>query len=88
MGMLEGYLQAHICDLSAPTQDSKHTGALLCLYDSESAVLLASAALTANSFWRVDRFAGKLMFPYLAWLILANALNLNITAKNESVSIF
>lgn len=47
-------------------------------------LLLASAALTANSFWRVDKLAGKLMFPYLAWLVLANALNFNITAKNDS----
>lgn len=57
------------------------------MHTSVSAVLLASAALTANSFWRVDKLAGKLMFPYLAWLVLANALNFNITAKNDSVRI-
>ena len=50
------------------------------------AALLVTASLTANSFWRVDRLAGKLMLPYLAWLVLANALNLNILQNNPSVS--
>jgi len=49
------------------------------------AALLVTASLTANSFWRVDRLAGKLMLPYLVWLALANALNLNILQHNPSV---
>lgn len=67
-----------------------HTG---CIHDDQfhtsavtSAALLATASLTANSFWRVDRFAGKLMIPYLVWLVLANLLNANIAMNNSSVS--
>lgn len=48
--------------------------------------LLTAASLTANSFYRVDVVAGKLMWPYIAWLVLANALNLSIASQNPDVS--
>jgi tryptophan-rich sensory protein len=50
----------------------------------ENLALLVTASLTANSFWRVDRLAGKLMIPYIIWLVLANALNFNILSNNPS----
>lgn len=33
------------------------------------------AAITAGRFWRMQRLAGALMLPYLAWLIFAATLN-------------
>jgi benzodiazapine receptor len=39
-------------------------------------VLLAIAILiTTLRFWRIDRIAGALMLPYLAWVVFAATLN-------------
>lgn len=54
---------------------------------SSLAVLLAAAGATARNFYKVDPRAGRLLFPYIAWLVLANALNLNLASRNYSVSL-
>ena len=38
--------------------------------------------LTTLRFWKVDRFAGLLMLPYLAWVAFAAALNYQIYRLN------
>jgi len=47
---------------------------------------LALASVTAREFYKVDAFAGKILIPYLAWLVFANALNYSIWKKNPGVS--
>lgn len=44
--------------------------------------LLAVLTATTVSFYSVDRTAGYLMLPYLAWVCLATALTLNIHMNN------
>lgn len=44
--------------------------------------LLAVLTATTVSFYGVDRTAGYLMLPYLAWVCLATALTLNIHMNN------
>jgi translocator protein len=46
------------------------------------AVMLLVAIATTWSFWRVNRLAGWLMLPYLAWLSFAAALNISIMMLN------
>ena len=49
------------------------------------AVILAlcvSLAATLAVFWRVDRLAGLLLVPYLAWVCYASALNAAIVVLN------
>ena len=46
------------------------------------AVMLVVATATTWSFWRVNRVAGWLMLPYLAWLCFAAALNISIMMLN------
>jgi tryptophan-rich sensory protein len=46
------------------------------------AVMLLVAIATTWSFWRVNRLAGWLMLPYLAWLCFAGALNIAILMLN------
>ena len=46
------------------------------------AVMLLVAIGTTWSFWRVNRLAGWLMLPYLAWLCFAGALNIAIMMLN------
>lgn len=45
-------------------------------------VLFVLAAATARAFARVDRRAGVLLVPYLAWVAFAAALNYAILALN------
>lgn len=47
-------------------------------------VLVGAAGLAAAMFWRVDRTAGVLLVPYLAWLLLALSLNRAIVALNPT----
>jgi tryptophan-rich sensory protein len=49
---------------------------------AELLVLLAAIAATTLAFWRVDRWAGVLMLPYLGWAAFAAALNLAIWRMN------
>ena len=46
------------------------------------AVMLVVAIATTWRFWRVNRLAGWLMVPYLAWLCFAGALNIAIIMLN------
>ena len=50
------------------------------------AATLALASVTAKEFYKVDAVAGKIMIPYLLWLVFANALNYSIWKKNPAVS--
>ena len=42
---------------------------------AEIVVLLAAIIATAALFWRVDRVAGALFAPYIAWVAFATVLN-------------
>ena len=44
--------------------------------------MAAAACLAFSFFWRVERVAGLLLLPYLAWLCLATALNYEIGRLN------
>ncbi len=44
--------------------------------------LLISLAATLIAFWQIDRLAGLLLVPYLAWICYATALNAAIVALN------
>jgi tryptophan-rich sensory protein len=46
------------------------------------AVLCCAAAATAMAFFRVDRAAGSLLVPHLAWISFALVLNASIVAMN------
>ena len=58
---------------------SWHRGALAL---ADIALLLASIVATLVSFWRVERLAGLLLVPYLAWVIFAAALNFAVWQLN------
>jgi benzodiazapine receptor len=45
-------------------------------------MLLAALTATLAMFWRIDRVAGLLLAPYLAWVCYATALNAAIVALN------
>ncbi|MEZ4442893.1 MAG: TspO/MBR family protein [Polyangiaceae bacterium] len=45
-------------------------------------LLVALVTATIATFWRVDRTAGLLLLPYLAWGLFATALNASIAALN------
>jgi benzodiazapine receptor len=45
--------------------------------------LLAGILATLVLFWRLDRFAGALLVPYLGWVIFAAALNAAILMLNR-----
>jgi len=46
------------------------------------ASLVALVALTLRAFWRVDKVAGALFVPYLAWVSFALLLNLALWRLN------
>jgi translocator protein len=48
----------------------------------EIVVLLAAIAWTIAAMWPVDRRAGALMVPYLAWVAFATALNTALVVLN------
>lgn len=47
-------------------------------------LLWIGIAATAAAFWRIDRIAGWLFVPYLAWVTYAAALNAALAALNPS----
>lgn len=49
---------------------------------AEILVLLAAILATIRAFWRVDRPAGLLLFPYAAWVAFATVLNWTIWRLN------
>ena len=48
----------------------------------EILILLCSIAWTAVVFWKIDRTAGIMLVPYLAWVAFASFLNLTIWRLN------
>jgi benzodiazapine receptor len=44
--------------------------------------LLVALAVTLVLFWRIDRIAGLLLVPYLAWVAFATALNGAVVVLN------
>ena len=46
------------------------------------ALLAAAILLTIILFWRVNRVAGALMLPYLAWVLFATYLNAGFVVLN------
>ncbi|MGE5453189.1 MAG: TspO/MBR family protein [Acidobacteriota bacterium] len=48
-------------------------------------VLLALIAATLSAFWRLDRLAGLLLGPYLAWVSFASALTWAVWQRNPNV---
>lgn len=49
---------------------------------AELVALWVAIAVTMVSFWRVERVAGWLLVPYLAWVTLAGSLNLALWRMN------
>lgn len=52
---------------------------------AEVLVLLTLIAATIAAFWRINRLAGALMFPYLAWVCLASALTWAVWQSNPTL---
>ena len=48
----------------------------------EIIVLLILIIITTILFWKIDRWAGALMFPYIAWVSFATVLNYTIWQLN------
>jgi tryptophan-rich sensory protein len=48
----------------------------------EIALLLAAIIVTTVLFWRIDRLAGGLFLPYIAWVSYAAALNAELWRLN------
>lgn len=48
----------------------------------EVALLDAAVLATLILFWRIDRIAGTLLIPYLAWISFATVLNASIVRLN------
>lgn len=49
------------------------------------AVLILLVVLTIGLFWRVNRWAGALLLPYLAWISFAAALNFSVWQLNPNL---
>ncbi|MBK8286552.1 MAG: tryptophan-rich sensory protein [Ahniella sp.] len=47
--------------------------------------LAALIAVCIQRFWRIDRFAAWLLVPYLAWVMFASALNLDLWLRNPGL---
>lgn len=50
----------------------------------EIVILLLAIAATAALFWRIDRWAGALLAPYLVWVGYATVLNAALWLLNAS----
>ncbi|MBG9389885.1 TspO/MBR family protein [Caenimonas aquaedulcis] len=50
----------------------------------EVLILLALIVATLIVFWRINRLAGVLMVPYLAWVSLATALTWSVWQRNPA----
>jgi benzodiazapine receptor len=44
--------------------------------------LVVLVTVTTAAFWRIDATAGRLLVPYLAWIVFATTLNVWIVLKN------
>ncbi len=49
----------------------------------EILVLLVAIVATARAFWRIDRTAGVLLVPYIAWVAFAAFLNFTLWQLNR-----
>lgn len=49
----------------------------------EILILLTFILATTRSFYKVDKLAGDLMFPYILWVTFASILNLSIWVMNR-----
>ena len=49
------------------------------------AATLATAVLVCTKFYQVNKLSGYLLYPYVAFLLFANALNISIATKNPNV---
>ena len=49
----------------------------------EIVVLWVAIWISLRRFWAIDRVAGWLMFPYLAWVSFASLLNLTVALINK-----
>ena len=49
------------------------------------AATLATAVLVSTKFYQINKLAGYLLYPYVGFLIFANALNISIATKNQNV---
>ncbi|MBD3765666.1 MAG: tryptophan-rich sensory protein [Rhodobacterales bacterium] len=47
-------------------------------------LLWLAVAATAGAFWQIDRIAGLMMLPYLAWVTVAGALNHAVWWRNAA----
>lgn len=52
---------------------------------AELVVLWLLIAMTIVGFWRLNRLAGAMLVPYLAWVSFAGALNLSLWRLNPSM---
>lgn len=50
---------------------------------AEIVLLLLSILITTLLFWRIDRWAGMLMLPYIAWVSFATILNASLWLLNS-----
>lgn len=51
---------------------------------AEIVFLLLAISITTLLFWRIDRWAGVLMLPYIAWVTFATILNASLWLLNTS----
>lgn len=51
---------------------------------AEIVILLIAILACAVLFWRVDRWAGRLLVPYALWVAFATALNVTLWRLNET----
>ncbi|MGB5709047.1 MAG: TspO/MBR family protein [Arenicellales bacterium] len=51
---------------------------------AEIVLLLLAILITTFLFWRIDRFAGMLMLPYIAWVSFATLLNASLWLLNPA----
>jgi benzodiazapine receptor len=49
----------------------------------EILILMATIAANAHVFWRVDRYSGLLLLPYLLWVTFASWLNFTLWTLNS-----
>ena len=49
---------------------------------AEIVLLLLAILVTTSLFWRIDRWAGVMMLPYIAWVSFATLLNASLWVLN------
>jgi tryptophan-rich sensory protein len=54
----------------------------------DSAALFVLLIPTTISFWKADKFAGKLMVPYLMWVGAATVINIDVVINNDEKRLY